>query len=345
MKTTIKDVARLAGVSFKTVSRVINHEPSVKPETVEKVNQAIAQLNYQPNTAARNLAGTSTYAIGYVYDNPNAYYIINMQNGILNECQARGYELIIHPCHANSATLTDELVRMSKRSQLAGLVLSPPMSEMASVMDVLDELEIPYVRIVSGSATKRNHRPCVFVHDRDASRNIVEHLVLQGHKRIGFISGDHGHRSTEERKLGYREALANHGIAFDSDLEVDGTYSFDSGVKGFKQLMASKQPPTAIFACNDEIASGSLFAARLNGVDVPSDLAIAGFENSPFSLQTWPKLTTAAQPTGEIASQAAASLIEEIQARRAGKPMPSQVKHKHFYPELVIRESTYVPES
>lgn len=345
MKSTIKDVANLAGVSFKTVSRVINNEPSVKPETVEKVTQAIAQLNYQPNTAARNLASTNTYAIGYVYDNPNAYYVINMQNGILNECRERGYELIIHPCNANSESLIDELVKMSKRSQLAGLVLSPPMSEMASVMDVLDDLEIPYVRIVSGSATKRNHRPCAFVHDRDAARNIVEHLIAQGHTRIGFVSGDHDHLSTEERKLGYREALTNHGIELDENLEVDGTYSFESGVKGFKQLTTVEQPPTAIFACNDEIASGSLFAARLNGVDVPSELAIAGFENSPFSLQTWPKLTTAAQPTGEIASQAAASLIEEIQARRAGLPKSEQAKHMHFYPELVIRESTYVPES
>ncbi|WP_100643456.1 LacI family DNA-binding transcriptional regulator [Alteromonas facilis] len=344
MKTTIKDVAKLAGVSFKTVSRVINNEPAVKPETIAKVNQAIAQLNYQPNTAARNLASTKTYAIGYVYDNPNAYYVISMQNGILDECRSRGYELIIHPCHANSAALTDEIVRMVKRSQLAGLVLSPPMSEMASVMDVLDELEIPYVRIVSGSATKRNNRPCVFVHDRDAARNIVEHLIQQGHTQIGFISGDSGHRSTEERKLGYREALANHGIRLDPQLEVNGTYSFESGISGFKTLRNVANPPTAVFACNDEIASGCLFAARLNNLDVPGDLAIAGFENSPFSLQTWPKLTTAAQPTAEIASQAAATLIEELQQRRAGKELPESARHVHFHPELVVRESTYVPE-
>ena len=344
MKTTIKDVAKLAGVSFKTVSRVINKEASVKPETVEKVNQAIAQLNYQPNTAARNLASANTYAIGYVYDNPNAYYVINMQNGILAECRNRGYELIIHPCHATSPTLTEELLKMCKRSQLAGLVLSPPMSEMAGVMDSLDELAIPYVRIVSGSATKRNHRPCVFVHDRDAARNIVEHLIAQGHTRIGFISGDQGHRSTEERKLGYREALTNHGIPLDRDLEIDGTYSFESGVKGFKQLRTLGDGPTAIFACNDEIASGSLFAARLNGLDVPSQLAIAGFENSPFSLQTWPKLTTAAQPTGEIASQAAATLIEEIQSKRTGRQPSEIAQHTHFHPELVVRESTYIPD-
>lgn len=344
MKSTIKDVAKLAGVSFKTVSRVINQEKSVKPSTVEKVQQAIAELGYEPNSAARNLASTSTYAIGYVYDNPNAYYVISAQNGILEECKARGYELIIHPCNANSPSLIDELVKMRKRSQLAGLVLSPPISEMASVMDVFDELEIPYVRIVSGSNTKRSHRPCVFVHDRDAARNIVNHLIQQGHKHIGFISGDIGHRSTVERKLGYREALLNHGIALDDDLEIDGTYSFESGVHGFKQLNKLDHRVTAVFACNDEIASGALFAARLDGIDVPNDLAIAGFENSPFSLQTWPKLTTAAQPTSEIAREAAVTLIEDIQQRRAGKAVPETAVHKHFHPELVIRESTFIPE-
>ncbi|MBT0586790.1 LacI family DNA-binding transcriptional regulator [Alteromonas oceanisediminis] len=344
MKTTIKDVAKLAGVSFKTVSRVINNEPSVKLETIEKVNQAIAQLQYQPNTAARNLAGTKSYAIGYVYDNPNAYYIINMQNGILKACQEKGYELIIHPCNAQSLSVTEELMRMSQRSQLAGLVLSPPLSEMAPVMDALDAVSIPYVRIVSGSATKRNHRPCVFVHDRDAARNIVAHMVSLGHKRIGFISGDKGHRSTEERKQGFREALAESGIAYDTKLEIDGTYSFESGVKGLNKLFESEHPPTAIFACNDEIASGALFAARLNGIDVPSQLAIAGFENSPFSRQTWPKLTTAAQPTDQIARQAAELLISEIQKERSGKQRSEPVSHVHFHPELVVRESTFLPE-
>lgn len=344
MKTTIKDVAKLAGVSFKTVSRVLNSEPSVKPDTIEKVKQAIAQLNYQPNAAARNLAGTKAYAIGYVYDNPNAYYVINMQNGILNECRERGYELLIHPCNANSPTVIEEIAQMIKRSQLAGLVLSPPLSEMAPFMDMLDDIDMPYVRIVSGSVTKRNQRPCVFIHDRDASKDIVEHMIEQGHKRIAFISGDKGHRSTEERLLGYREALLEHDLSLDTELEIDGKYDFESGVKGLKALLSLDAPPTAIFACNDEIASGALFAARLNGKDVPRDIAIAGFENSPFSRQTWPKLTTAAQPTDQIARRATDTLITMIQSGRNEKYAQEGVQHVHFHPELVIRESTYLPD-
>ena len=130
-KTTIKDVAELAGVSFKTVSRVTNNEGSVRKETLKKVNDAIRQLNYQPNNAARNLAGNKSFSLGYVYDNPNAYYVLDMQNGILAECRERGYELVIHPCSATNKDIVDELATMVKRSQLAGLIISPPLSALA----------------------------------------------------------------------------------------------------------------------------------------------------------------------------------------------------------------------
>ncbi|PJB90683.1 LacI family DNA-binding transcriptional regulator, partial [Shewanella sp. CG_4_9_14_0_8_um_filter_42_14] len=125
MKVTINDVAKYAGVSIKTVSRVTNKEPSVKQATIDKVNQAITALNYQPNLAARNLASTSSYVIGFIYDNPNAYYVIDMQNGILSACKDRGFELLIHPCNAKSETICDELTTMVKHARLAGLVLTP----------------------------------------------------------------------------------------------------------------------------------------------------------------------------------------------------------------------------
>ncbi|MFC3094328.1 LacI family DNA-binding transcriptional regulator [Alteromonas sediminis] len=338
MKSTIKDVANLAGVSFKTVSRVINKESSVKPETVEKVNKAIEQLRYQPNTSARNLAGTSAYALAYVYDNPNAYYVISMQNGILNECRERGYELIIHPCNSSDANVLEEIIAMIKKSQLAGIVLSPPLSEMQSVLDGLDELNVNYVRIISGSKAGDEKKPCVFVNDRAAAQNITRHLIQQGHRRIGFICGDKGHKSTDERLLGYKNALAEEGLEFDNALVVDGTYSFEAGVNGFKTLSALDNKPTAIFGCNDEIASGALFAARLNEVDVPRELAIAGFENSPFSRQTWPKLTTAAQPNDMIAKTAASTLIDFIKKKKS-EPSAA-INHQIFEPELVVREST-----
>lgn len=338
MKATIKDVAKLAGVSIKTVSRVINRESSVKPDTEKKVSEAIAQLQYQPNSAARNLAGTQSFAIGYVYDNPNAYYVISMQNGILKECQKNGFELIIHPCDASSDSILDEIKLMIRRSQLAGLILSPPLSETPRVLDFLDEMGVQYVRVLSGSQSAEENTPCVFIDDRKAAHEIAGHIISEGHERIAFLSGDKHHQSTGERLEGFLTALEEHRIPPDKSLIIEGEYSFQSGVEGAKQLLTMDNPPTAIFACNDEIAAGALFAARLMGKSVPDDVAIAGFEDSPFSRQTWPKLTTAAQPMDQVARQAAALLIKHIVSTRRREQEP--VQHQYFEPQLIIRDST-----
>jgi LacI family transcriptional regulator len=339
-KNTIKDVAELAGVSIKTVSRVTNNEGSVRKETLQRVNDAIHQLNYQPNTAARNLAGSKSYSLGYVYDNPNAYYVLDMQNGILAECRERGYELVIHPCSANNKNIVDELATMVKRSQLAGLIISPPLSEMPDVLSTLDEMNIPFIRIISASEVSQESSPCVYINDRDAAFEITEHLIEQGHTKIAFLRGDESHRSSHERKIGYLNALKKHNIPIVEDYQIDGAYSFEFGVQGAKQLLSLTVPPTGIFSCNDEIAAGALFAVRLQGLNVPDDMAIAGFEDSPFSRQTWPKLTTAAQPTNTIARKAAASLIQHLVHLRSPKGNADSIPHLHFRPQLVIREST-----
>ena len=340
MRSTITDVAKLAGVSIKTVSRVINMEDSVVETTRLKVAQAIEQLNYQPNHAARNLKGTNTYTLGFVYDNPNAYYIIEMQEGILAECRERGYELIIHPCKATQLDIISEIKAMAKRSQLAGLVISPPLSETPEILAAIEEMDLSFVRIIPGSNDSQESTPCVFVHDHDAAYKITEHLIQQGHKAIAFIGGDKSHRSTIERLNGYLAALKAHGIEQLDEYVIDGQYTFDSGATEAKNLLNLSKKPTAIFCCNDEIAAGALFAARLNGFDVPKQLAIAGFEDSPFSRQTWPQLTTAAQPTNIIARKAASLLISHIAAKRSKAKANQPVMHKHFEPQLLIRAST-----
>jgi len=340
MKITIKDVADLAGVSFKTVSRVINNEGSVKPDTLEKVNQAIRELNYHPNNAARNLAGSRTFSLGFIYNNPNAYYVIDMQNGILDECREKGYELLIHPCEGSDESIIDEIRRMVKRSQLSGLIFCPPLSENPHMMAQLSDLDIQFIRIVSGSEEPgQSASPCVLIHDREAAETITEHLIAQQHKKIAFISGEKDHRSTFERQQGFINAMQRHQLLVDPTWLIDGQYSFDSGVKGAQQLLALSNPPTAIFACNDEIAAGALFAARLNGVKVPEQLSIAGFEDSPFSRQTIPKLTTAAQPTRDIARQATNFLIRNIVAQRQ-QTASKIISHQHYLPKLVLRDST-----
>ncbi|QYJ78066.1 LacI family DNA-binding transcriptional regulator [Shewanella acanthi] len=336
MKVTINDVAKYAGVSIKTVSRVTNNEPSVKQATVDKVNEAIKALNYQPNLAARNLAGTKSYAIGFIYDNPNAYYIIDMQNGILSACKDKGYELVIHPCNAKSENICDELCNLVKHSRLAGLVLTPPLSEDPKVLKALSEIDANYVRIIAGEETKVGDGLTILVNDKSGAVEITQHLIDLGHKEIGFLSGDLHHESTKERLQGFKHALTKNKLKLNKDYIIEGKYSFESGVAGANQLITLENRPTAIVACNDEIAAGALFAARLAGLDIPNDLSIVGFEDSPFSRQTWPKLTTVHQPNTEIAKVATELLI-------ANRREQHTTLSKTFTPEPVLRDSSASP--
>lgn len=337
MKVTINDVAKYAEVSIKTVSRVTNNEPSVKQATVDKVNEAIKALNYQPNLAARNLAGTKSYAIGFIYDNPNAYYIIDMQNGILSACKDKGYELVIHPCNAKSESICEELTALVKYSRLAGLVLTPPLSEDPTVLKALSDIDANYVRIIAGENVNDQDGLTILVNDKSGAIEITQHLIDLGHKEIAFLSGDLHHESTKERLLGYKQALTKNHLTLNEDYIIEGKYSFESGVEGANNLIKLKNRPTAIVACNDEIAAGALFAARLAGLDIPSDLSIVGFEDSPFSRQTWPKLTTVHQPNSEIAQVATELLIAKRREQGAKYA-------KTFTPEPVIRDSSAAPK-
>lgn len=337
MKATINDVAKKAEVSIKTVSRVINNEASVRQITRDKVQRAVDELHYQPNASARNLAGTKSYSVAYIYDNPNAYYIIDMQNGILSACKKQGFELLIHPCDSKSDGVTEEVINMVKQARIAGLVLTPPLSEMPEFVKALIDLDVKVVRIMSGDVAPDDLSPCVMVNDREAAQTITQHLVDLGHKDIGFLAGDSKHMSTKERYKGYRRALKANDIPFDKALVVEGEYSFDSGVSGAKALMSSESNhnrPTAIFSCNDEIAAGALFAARLMHISIPEQLSIVGFENSPFSRQTWPKLTTADQPNSQIAEDATNLLISQVRKQN------NQVKISQYVPKLIVRDST-----
>lgn len=337
MKVTINDVAKYAGVSIKTVSRVTNNEPSVKQATVDKVNEAIKALNYQPNLAARNLAGTKSYAIGFIYDNPNAYYIIDMQNGILSACKDKGYELVIHPCNAKSETICYELTALVKYSRLAGLVLTPPLSEDPKVLKALTEIDANYVRIIAGEKDNDQNGLTILVNDKFGAVQITQHLIDLGHKHIAFLSGDLHHESTKERLLGFKQALTINNLKLNENYIIEGKYSFESGVDGANKLIKLKNRPTAIVACNDEIAAGALFAARLAGLDIPVDLSIVGFEDSPFSRQTWPKLTTVHQPNAEIAQVATELLIAKRREQDA-------IYSRTFTPEPIIRDSSAIPK-
>ena len=338
-RCTIKDVAERAKVSLKTVSRVINNEPSVAQGTHARVTQAIAELDYEPDPSARNLRNGVSFVIGLVYDNPNAYHIIAMQKGVLAACRETGFGLQIQPVDSTSPLLADELAEFVQRSRLAGLVLTAPMSERKDLVDALAERGIALVRIVAATEDPDDGLPCIYVDDRNAAYEITEHLIQLGHQRIGFLWGGPQHRSSSERYAGYEKALQDYGISVDKDLVMPGDYTFDDGFRGARCLLALHEPPTAIFGSNDEIAAGVLAAAKSAGIDVPYELSIAGFEDSPFSRQSWPPLTTAKQATENIARQAARLLIGGLR-QRASAETPTLLRNQGFLPQLVVRGST-----
>ncbi len=335
---TIKDVAKRAQVSIKTVSRVINHESAVRDDTRVRVLKAIDELQYRPDLSARSLRSAKSFAIGLVYDNPNAHYVIAVQTGVLAACREMGFGLQIHPCTSSSPNLIRELTELVQRSHLAGLVLMPPMSENVPLLRTLAAAGVPLVRVISAAEDPKDGYPCVFVDDRDAAYAITEHLIQLGHTRIGFLWGGKKHRSSPERFKGYEDALKAYGIAADKKLIVDGDYSFDDGFRGARKLFGLKDRPTAIFGSNDEIAAGVLAAARTAGLNVPYDLSIAGFEDSPFSRQSWPALTTAHQSMETVAEHAGRRLIAQLQ--EGGQ----RVQNEGYSPSLVVRGSTAPPK-
>jgi LacI family transcriptional regulator len=338
-RATIKDVARRSRVSLKTVSRVINNEPSVRDKTRKRVLDAIAELNYHPDISARNLRSAKSYAIGLAYDNPNPYYVISVQSGVLSACRETGFGLQIHPCNAASPTIAEELRDLARRSRLAGLILAPPMSERKDLIEFLARNNIHLVRIISAAEDPRDGYACVFVDDRDAAFAITEHLIQLGHQRVGFLWGGTAHLSSFERFKGYELALKHYGVPLDKALVMPGDYSFDDGFRGARKLLALDRRPTAIFGSNDEIAAGAFAAAKSLGIDVPNQLSIAGFEDSPFSKQCWPALTTAKQATEEIARYAAMRLMSDLKPNSVGLHR-HVTGNKGFSPQLVVRGST-----
>lgn len=339
-KPTIKDVARQTGVSLKTVSRVINGEDGVSAITRKHVQQAIETLGFRPNLSARSLRSPHAYVLGLVYDNPNDHYVISLQSGMLAACQDHGFGLQILPCRNDSPQLTETLIAAVDRSRLAGLVLTPPMSERGELLAALRAKGIACVCIMSAREDPGAQTPCIYVNDRRAAYAVTEHLIRLGHLRIGFLWGDMEHRSSQERHAGYTEALADYGVRPDEQLVVPGRFSFDDGFRSARRLLALNQPPSAIFGSNDEIAAGALAAARSLGLDVPHQLSIAGFEGNPCSTQVWPQLTTAQQSTHEIGRQAALRLMAELpQTTR----LASMTTNLGFVPELAIRDSTAPP--
>ncbi len=309
---TIRDVAAQARVSIKTVSRVINNVKSVKPHTRERVLRVIRKLDYHPSPSARGLSGSRSYLIGLLYDVSCAYYATGVLGGVLETCRAAHYQVVMHPCDYTSPSLTEEVTRNLRQSRADGVIVTPPLSDMRVLKSLLEEQNVPFVRIAP--AEHADDRRSVYTNDRESCAKMTEQLAGLGHTRIGFIVGNPDHAAIADRFQGYRDGLRKCGVTLDKKLVAQGYNSYDSGVECARKLLqapAAKRP-TAIFASNDEMAAGVLAVAHGLGLAIPEDLSVVGFDDVPLASQVWPALTTIRQPIPAMAAQAAELLLRQL---------------------------------
>jgi LacI family transcriptional regulator len=333
-KATINDVARLAGVSKKTVSRVINKSPSVAKETREVVDDIIARLSFKPDPQARGLAFRRSFLLGLIYDNPNAQYVVNMQMGILDTIRGTGSELVVHPCDRNSPAFLDEIHEFVELQRLSGVIILPPIAEDRRLLALLEELDVPFIRVTarSGEASEPPIRtPQIVSRDRQGCAEAGEHLAHLGHTRIGYIAGNLLYPSAHERRAGFDEGLARLGQAIAPDLEEPGDYTFETGYKASLKILKNATPPTAIICANDETAAGAYKAAYELGLSIPDELSLVSFDDSPLASRLSPTLTSVHLPIRQMARQAA-----EMVLNRETTQKPSLV----FDAVLKLRQST-----
>jgi LacI family transcriptional regulator len=331
-KPTINDVARLSGVSKKTVSRVINRSPLLNDETRERVQRVIGDLGYVPNPQARALALRTNFLIGLVHDNPNAQMVLNVQQGILEALQGTDFAMLVRPVDRGSATMLDDVRHFLERQRLYGVVLLPPISENDALARLCDEVGCRYVRMGSAELDDPDHM--VASNDREAVRAAMAYLIGEGHRLIGLITGPHGFRSAAERRQGFEDALAGAGIKLPRSLIAHGNYTFESGLAAAEKLLDLSPRPTAIFASNDEMAAGVVHAACERGISVPGELSIIGFDDTPIAAHIWPPLTTVRWPIVSMARAAALKLLTGQSGAEAEVAEPSM-----FLSRLVKRAS------
>ncbi len=333
-KVTINDIARLAKVSKKTVSRVLNDHPIVRDETRARVKKVMAEQGYAPDPQARALAFRRSFLIALTYDNPSPQYVVNMQRGILDQLDGTDYQLVLHPVDRTEAGFIQKVERFVERHRPAGVIMPPSVSEDENLCEMLRAQDCKYVRIASVDLDKSSN--LVRTHDAEGAAQAARHLASLGHTRIAHIHGPKSFRSAHERLAGFKAGLAEFGLELDEALTLEAGYTFDSGVRAASNLLSRANRPTAVFAGNDEMAIGVYTSARKLGLAIPDDLSIVGFDDTPMASRIVPALTTVRLPIRDMGSEAARGLLRLI----AGQ---DEAENKSFSHEIIVRESTRSP--
>ncbi len=328
MRTTLKDVAREAGVSHMTVSRVINNKQGILQETREKVLRAVEKLDYKPNNVARSLVNRKTRLIGVLVpdiDNPFFSCMVKSTERIASEWN---YTVMLGDTGGEIGN-EQEYMEIMLGNMVEGVILVTPRMLDTSICKY--SCQIPLVLV--DRSLEDGDILQIWADNRIGASRAADYLIELGHRRIGFISGPANVQDSIRREQGYRDALERHGIPFNSSLVVRGDFLLESGYGSLDHFLSLHPPPTAIFSSNDIMAFGLIKRARERGMAVPDDLSIVGFDNIPFSALIDPPLTTIDHPMLEMGRRAIQLLLSEIYSEEIDK------RRIQLENTLVVRDS------
>ncbi|MCZ0756552.1 LacI family DNA-binding transcriptional regulator [Anoxybacillus sp. J5B_2022] len=304
---TISDVAKLANVSTATVSRVLSNSGNVKKETTEKVLEAIQKLNYQPNILARQLRKLETKTILVVVPDITNTFFSKILRGIEHVAIENDYEVLLGDT-GNNVERERVYLDILRQKKADGMILLTARLE----SHLLEEIASEFPVVLACEYLEGSTIPTVSIDNVSSARKATEYLINLGHRRIGFISGPLNVILSRDRLKGFRQAMAQHNIPIESFLVQEGDFSFESGYNMMMKFLALDQPPTAVFAANDEMAIGAIKAIKSKGLRVPDDISVVGFDDIQFASIYEPALTTISQPMFEIGKKAMELLIKLI---------------------------------
>ncbi|KKK37159.1 LacI family transcriptional regulator [Mesobacillus campisalis] len=325
---TIKDIAKLANVSHTTVSRALNNSPLIKEPTKRKILEIASQLNYSPNYNAKSLVMQKSHTIGLFFTSistgTSPSFFVDSLKGV-NRVISQDYNLFVRGLDDY-----DDYSSINQQRFDGIILMSQSVHDNPFIYHVLQK-EIPLV--VLNRDIEEAGIMNILSNDTDGARKAVEHLVENGHRKIAIIEGIKGFKSTQMRLEGYQEALTASGIPLQSDYRIRGNYDMESGYAGMEKLLSLKEPPTAVFCSNDDMAIGAMNAIFANGLKVPEDISIVGFDDIGFSQYTTPRLTTVKRPVEKISVLGAETVLSLV---IGNKEIPKKI---FAQTELVVRDS------
>jgi LacI family transcriptional regulator len=320
-----------------TVSRVINGESNVRDSTRANVMEAVRALNYRPNPAARVLAGARDTRIALIYSNPSASYLSEMLVGALDGSHRTAAQLVLDRWD-NFKPAAEKAAAQRLSEGIAGVILPPPLCESKAIAAAFAAEGVPAVALATGKA--REDVSCVRIDDFHAAREMTAHLIASGHTRVAFIIGQATQTASAQRLAGFRAAMDEAHLEVDEALVVQGAFSYKSGLEAGEKLLGRKRLPTAIFASNDDMAAAVISVAHRRGLDVPHDLSVVGFDDTPIATTVWPELTTIRQPIAAMAEAAINLLLHKI---RRPKDRHVHQAVDHLVPYVLVKRDSVAP--